>query len=89
MQPEGGGGGWGGGGGLVTLQWIESYLSEIKKYVYLNEHSSDLRKISCGIPQGSVLGPLLFLAYITDLNISRTFFYFLPMIQIFIMKQIP
>ena len=51
----------------VALEWIKSYMSNRSQSVSLNDCTSMVKSVNCGIPQGSILGPLLFLIYVNDL----------------------
>lgn len=54
--------------GGVLLDWIKSYLHKRQQYVYVNGHESDMFFADSGVPQGSHLGPLLFLVFINDIT---------------------
>ena len=52
----------------LSLKWVKSYFSNRLQFVEYNGHVSSRNNISCGVPQGSILGPLFFLLYINDIN---------------------
>ena len=54
----------------VAFKLIKSYLSDRKQYINLGNCSSDVRVNKCGVPQGSVLGPLLYTLFVLSLRLS-------------------
>ena len=59
----------------TVLHWFKSYLSDRQQFVAINNVNSDTKPISCGVPQGSILGPLLFIIYVNDLHVASNTFH--------------
>ena len=57
---------------VKTLDLLKSYCTDRYQYVEINGKKTECESITCRVPQGSVLGPLLFLMYINDLTLSCT-----------------
>jgi len=51
-----------------VVEWIISFLSNRKQQIPLNNSLSEWKQVISGIPQGSILGPLLFLIYVNDIH---------------------
>ena len=60
-----------------ALMWFDSYLSFRQQYVHYSGVDSCFNDIVCGVPRGSILGPLLFLLYINDISHASQFLYYI------------
>ena len=54
----------------IVNDWIANYLANRKQSVEIDSHRSSLQNVKCGVPQGSILGPLLYLIYVNDISNS-------------------
>ena len=64
----------------TELSWFQSYLTERSQYVDINGITLNVLAISTGVPQGSILGRLLFLIYMNDIPVVSTFFKYICML---------
>ncbi len=61
----------------ISLKLIESYLTNRKQYVEINGSNSDMLSLTTGVPQGSILGTLLFIIYVNDIAQASKLFDFI------------
>ena len=57
-----------------NLKWFGSYLSNRKQFISCDDFKIEMKIVKCGVPQTSILGPLLFLIFVNDLNNSTKVF---------------
>ena len=57
----------------IANKWFENYLSQRTQYVEFDNCRSSMKDIKCGVPQGSILGPLLYLIYVNDIGNSSKY----------------
>ena len=57
----------------VANSWFRSYLTDRKQYMEIYNIKSSQKSSTCGVPQGSILGPIIFLMYVNDIQNSTNF----------------
>jgi len=73
----------------MSQSWFYNYLNGRTQFVHVNGKNSSLKDILCGVPQGSLLGSILFLLYINDLPNATNFFSSLFADDTFFLKSSP